>query len=512
MTRLATFAVLYMTAILLELVEPWRHPGPAVAAIVLLAVILAVGVTRVSFLVFLAATTAYYLAVDVPDVPNHVNIEIYCSILLMTGIVYSLARRREFPTDDDAFEMLRPILQGSLILIYALAGFAKLNTDFFDPRVSCAGAILAPLFETWAVTGTPKALVVFAAALPVADRLLISSGRGRHLTLRVRLAVLVLALTGAVAAFGLAPHLPPVVWAGATIAMAATVILWELGGGLLLAVPRLQAPIVAVSVVMHATLALIKYVDFSTLALALLFAFLPRPWFEVMSRPARLPWIGRPVQRVHLYLLLCLLSGLFAGLRQRLTAGLVFNLALLVLLWPVLSAAVAARPKPVWDGVPLSLARTPRWLLLFPALLLLHGLTSYLGLRTAGNFTMYSNLRTEGERSDHLLLGSNPLKRWGYQEDVVRFLEIDDARAEIGYAYKPLQGFALPVVEFRKLIYRWTRAKMTVPVTFEYRGQVHSSEDIVHDPVWRTAERDWEMRLMDFRVIQQEEGPNACRW
>jgi len=67
------------------------------------------------------------------------------------------------------------------------------------------------------------------------------------------------------------------------------------------------------------------------------------------------------------------------------------------------------------------------------------------------------------------------------------------------------------VVEFRKLIYRWTRAGMTVPVTLEYQGQVHSSEDIVHDPVWRTAERDWEMRLMDFRVIQ-EEGPNACRW
>jgi hypothetical protein len=69
----------------------------------------------------------------------------------------------------------------------------------------------------------------------------------------------------------------------------------------------------------------------------------------------------------------------------------------------------------------------------FPVLLLLHGLTSYLGLRTAGNFSMFSNLRTEGARSNHLLLGGNPLKLWGYQEDVVRFIRIDDRRARIGY-------------------------------------------------------------------------------
>jgi hypothetical protein len=175
-----------------------------------------------------------------------------------------------------------------------------------------------------------------------------------------------------------------------------------------------------------------------------------------------------------------------------------------VLLWPVLSAALAARPRPVWAGVPLSLARTPRWLLVFPALLLLHGLTSYLGLRTVGNFTMYSNLRTEGERSDHLLLGSNPLKLWDYQEDVVRFLRIDDARAEIGYAYKPLQGYALPVVEFRKQIYRWTRAGMTVPVTFEYRGRCVRARTSCPTRCGARPSATERLRLMDFRVIQEE--------
>ena len=35
--------------------------------------------------------------------------------------------------------------------------------------------------------------------------------------------------------------------------------------------------------------------------------------------------------------------------------------------------------------------------------------------------------------------------------------------------------------------------------------------NIVTDPVWRTPERTWAMRLMDFRMIQPE-GPNRCRW
>jgi len=94
---------------------------------------------------------------------------------------------------------------------------------------------------------------------------------------------------------------------------------------------------------------------------------------------------------------------------------------------------------------------------------------------------------------------------------VVRFIRIDDRRAGIGYQYQPLEGNLLPVVEFRKLIFAWTTAGATIPMTFEYRGTIHSTQDIVNDPVWRTRARDWEMRLMDFRVIQPD-GPNACRW
>ena len=142
-------------------------------------------------------------------------------------------------------------------------------------------------------------------------------------------------------------------------------------------------------------------------------------------------------------------------------------------------------------------------MLVFLVLLFLYGMTPYLGLRTTGNFTMFSNLRTEGTSSNHLLLSSNPIKVWDYQEDVVQFMEIRHGRG--------LKGKSLPVVEFRKAIYKWTQAGQTVPLELEYRGEIYSTEDIVKDPVWSTEKRNWEMMLLDFRDIQPE-GPNQCRW
>ena len=513
MTTFSTFALLYMTALFLELAEKWTYPLFTLVILLLAALLVWTGITRVTFLIFLVLTTSHFLLVQFPDVANHVNVAIHCNVLMMVGVVYSLVRSREFPTDDDGLELLRPLLQLSMILVYALAGFHKLNADFFNPAVSCVADLLGDLtrMARSRVAGVPTRLVLLAGILLLVHALLSARSARRSVPPIVRVGALGTALLVAVLAFKLAQAVPPAAITTAILAMAAVVILWELIGGLLLSVPRLQAPVLAFSWAMHATLALIGFVDFGAFALALLFTFVPRPYRDFLDVRVRMPLLGRPVHRAHLYFALCVLAGVSAGLGRRLIGGLLFNLAALVFIWPIVSVAVSPSPSPAWTGVPITGRLRPRWMLVFPVLLLLHGLTSYLGLRTAGNFSMFSNLRTEGAHSNHLLLGGNPLKLWGYQEDVVRFIWIDDRRAGIGYQYQPLEGSLLPVVEFRKLIYQWTRAGATVPLTFEYRGTIHSTSDIAHDPAWRTPAPDWEMRLMDFRVIQPD-GPNACRW
>jgi hypothetical protein len=511
MTNFSTFALLYMTALFLELAERWTYPAFTLVVLLLAALFIRVGITRVTFLIFLIVTTSHFLLVQFPDVANHVNVAIYCNVLMVIGIGYSLARGREFPTDDDGLELLRPLLQVSLILVYALAGFHKLNADFFNPAVSCVADLLGDLSRMTRsrVAGVPTRLVLLAGILLLVHALLSARSSRRLLAPLVRLGVLGATLLASVLVFTLGSAIPRSTMATAILAMAVIVMLWELIGGLLLSVPRLQAPVLAFSWTMHATLALIGFVDFGAFALALLFTFVPRPYRELLQ--ARIPIAGRAVPRGQLYFALCVLAGISAGLGRRLIGGILFNLAALVFIWPIISVAVSPSPRLAWTGVPITRRRTPLWMFALPLLLLLHGLTSYLGLRTAGNFSMFSNLRTEGASSNHLLLGGNPLKIWGYQEDVVRFIRIDDRRARIGYQYQPLEGSLLPVVEFRKLIYAWTEAGAAIPMTFEYRGRIHSTRDITHDPVWRTPARAWEMRLMDFRVIQRD-GPNACRW
>jgi hypothetical protein len=295
-----------------------------------------------------------------------------------------------------------------------------------------------------------------------------------------------------------------------TVGMTLTVLTWELIGGVLLAFPWLQAPLLAFSGIMHATLALIGFVDFGALAVALLYAFVPRPYAALIDSGVRLPLVGSTVHRAHLYLAINVLGSVAPGPNRPVVAGVLFNLAALVLIWPMLARLAGPLARPAWGGVSLASRLTPRWMFLLPGVLVLYGFMPYVGLRTAGTVSMFSNLRTEGAVSNHLLLRRNPLKIWDYQEDVVRFRAIDDRAARIGYQYQKLQGNALPVVEFRKLIYAWTRAGAKVPMTFEYRGAVHSTCDIVTDPVWQTRGRDWEMRLLDFRVIQPA-GPNRCR-
>jgi len=511
MTPFSIFALLYMTAIFLELAEKWTYPLYTSTVLLLVVLVLATRVTRVTFLVFLAVTTAHFLLVQFPDVANHVNVAIYGNVLMMVGIVYSLARRQDFPTDDDCFEMLRPLLQATMVLVYFLAGFHKLNADFLEPTISCVGNTLDRLLGVARsrTIGVPLGIVLLGGSLVPAYRLLSRSPLRRYGPVFTGAGAIALGIAAALLL--LRPELPAGARTMAVLGMAGLVILWELVGGPMLAVPRLQAPLLAFSWTMHATLALIGFVDFGALALALLFTFVPRPYLDMLTTRVRVPVIGLAVQRAHLYFAMCVLAGISSGLDNRLASGLIFNLSALVLIWPLLSALAAPASRQAWTGVPLSSRMTPRWLFIFPALLFFHGVTSYLGLRTAGNFSMFSNLRTEGARSNHFLLGNNPLKLWGYQEDVIRFIRINDRQAGIGYQYQPLQGNQLPVVEFRKLIYLWTRAGKIVPLTFEYRGKIHSTEDIANDPAWRTGARNWEMALLDFRSIQSE-GRNRCRW
>lgn len=521
MSPFSMFALLYMTAYFVE-VDPAGHEAQgmqgqifALASVLVITIIILTGITRVKFLVFLILATAILLIDRFPDVPNHVNIMIYCNILLIVAMIYSFARYRGSATDNDYFEMVRPVLRASLILVYCLAGFHKLNSDFLNPQVSCAGAMLSKMLDVGSLV-TSNIFSASAAFVLAAGALFILWKRisGTYfVTSRLRVYALLLILGAGVVLCSalLFLDIPADLLLAIVLATAVFTILWELIGGLLLTIPKFQAPMLLVFGTMHAVLAMTGFNDFSALAFSLLFTFIPSSYYPMINSYVNLRFPRLRIHRAHAYFIINLLGailsgGLLTGTRIQYfqqVSGLSFILAALIFTWPILSMIFSSSRRPVWGGVPVLNRHMPKFMFVFLVLLFLYGMTPYLGLRTAGNFTMFSNIRTEGTFSNHLLLRSNPTKVWGYQEDVVRFMEIRRARH--------LKGNSLPVVEFRKAIYEWTQAGQTVPLELEYRGEIYSTEDIVKDPVWRTEKRNWEMMLLDFRVIQSE-GPNQCRW
>ena len=515
MTRFAVFATLYMMALYLEPAEHWDYPVFTGGLLVLGGVLLVLGLTRRTLPILLVVATVQPLVTEFPDVANHVNVEIACNLLLIVAIAYSLAHRDRYPTDDDCFELVRPVLQVTMIVIYIMAGFAKLNSDFFNPTVSCVGDMMRDLRRVAGIRvpllHLPAGPFLIAGVGLVAAALVTTRGPGQAVRPSTRAGAFGLVVAPGVLTLGLAPGAPAKAAALAILVLSCIVILWELVGGMLLTVPRFQGALLAFCWMMHATLSFIGFVHFGALAFAMLFTFVPAPYMDLMTSAMRVPLLDRTVPRPYVFFAINALAGIVSGLGEKLPAAILFNVSALVILWPVLRAVAAQAPRPSWPGVAVGHRLTPRWLYLAPALLVLHGLTSYVGLRTAGNFTMFSNLRTEGPRSNHLLLGGNPLKVWGYQEDVVHFTAFEDRLVPPGYKGQSLVGQELPVVEFRKWIYRWTEAGAVVPMTLTYRGQTYHTANIVADPVWRTPRRDWAMTLMDFRLIQPE-GANRCRW
>jgi hypothetical protein len=514
-TRFATFATLYMVALYLEPAERWLHPIFTGLLLVLMLAVLAAGITRWTLPIVLVPATLQPLLTQFPDVANHVNVEIACSVMLLLAIGYSFAHRDRFPTDDDCFELVRPVLQVTMVALYVMAGFAKLNTDFLNPAVSCVGDMMHDLRTVAGIRvpllHLPAGPFLVAGVGLVAAALVTTRGTGRPVRPIARAGTFGLIVAPGILTLGLAPVAPAKAAALAILAMSCIVILWEFVGGMLLTVPRFQGPLLAFCWMMHATLSFIGFVHFGALAFAMLFAFLPAQYMDLMTGGVRLPVVNRLAPRAYVCFALAAIAGVVSGLHERLPAAILFNLATLVMLWPVLRSLAASAPRPAWPGTPIGNRLTPAWLYALPVLLVLHGLTGYVGLRTAGNFTMFSNLRTEGRQSNHLLLGTNPLKVWGYQEDVVHFTSFDKRLSPPSYEGQSLEGQELPVVEFRKWIYGWTEAGAVVPMTFVYRGQAYRTPNIVADPVWRTPQRSWGMRLMDFRIIQPE-GPNRCRW
>jgi hypothetical protein len=382
---------------------------------------------RRTYLLALAALVEFlFIQQGMPETANHLLFEGFVCFtwLFALSMAAGAARLRRVPWRQvwDGDESGRHPLQGSLLplsagflLLYWMSVLHKLNYDFIDPDVSCASYMYRRVSE----------LLPFLPRARWAEHVSIWG------TLLAEASVPVLLLHRRTWRFGLVA---------------------ALGFHLLLGFDPTPG-----------------IYSFTGLLYALFILLLPGTFVDTAGRQLEL--LGARVGR--------------SALLYPRIAGVVLWISILVysstrddrwsfsagfpvyLLWALLVASaylITLFRTPALDAR--SVVRTPAWLWILPGLVVLNGMSPYLGLRTQLSFSMFSNLRTEGGRSNHLFMPRLATLE-PYEDDLIEIVDSSDPSFQ---ALKQEQ-LLLPYFEFKYMVN--DNESDELRITYLHNGQEH---------------------------------------
>ena len=394
------FALLFAVAVLLHIVwppvfqiHPTFRPPPTwlLTGLVLAAVAVIHRPASVGRLLCLAAVQILDIAYFLPFVPNHWLLTGILSLgILGAAAAVSLSDGRPAVQLGTVYQALTPSVRTSAAIFYFFTFFHKLNTDFLNPDVSCA----VRFFEQ------------------------------------------------TISPFGLAA-LPGVGWLAILATLAAELLL-AVG----LAMPRWRQAACMLGVGFHMLLALDAphiFYNFSAVMFAVLWVCLPA---STAAEAARQIGIAPRYPFLSVYLLLVLLCWALPAYSWKLMAygfsalWLAYSLSLLtraglgqrrnLFLFARAARRSSPPPSPAAPVEPFQGRCYAGVLLLLPALVLLNGLSPYLGLKTRTAWQMYSNLNLSPYDSNHYLIPYS-LDVGGFMADAVRLTATTDPTLESQY-------------------------------------------------------------------------------
>ena len=473
----ALLALLYAVAILLHIVWPGvflQLPPPfaplppwLLSGLVLAAVAVIHRPDSVGRLLCLAIVQLLDVAYYLPVVPNHWLLTGIVSLAILGAAVVVVLRAGRVAVElGELYQTLTPPVRISAAIFYFFTFFHKLNADFLNPDVSCA----VRFFEQTLAPFAPLGL----AALPGVGVAVIWATLAAELFLAVGLAV---------------PR-----WRQAACLLGA-------GFHLLLA---LDAPHI--------------FYNFSAVMFAVLWVCLPA---------SRAAWIARQqggrFGRWHFlggYALIVGLAWWFPAEAGRVTAfgfsGLWFAFALTLLSRAgllgrcnMLQLARATRRSRTRPTPPAPIAARPRRriagvLLLLPALVLLNGLSPYLGLKTRTAWQMYSNLNLAADDSNHYLIPYS-LDVGGFLADSVRILATSDPVLSTEYVQT---GRRITWFELRRYVAQHSVKELTYVRPARAAGPFGPAEE-------ETPRKTLGRAVLEKMLIFQPLGPQAgalCNW
>lgn len=459
--RFAIFAFLAALAVVVDHVRLATLTSPLRAATVIAAAAVMHRPASARRFLALVALLTMSLWQRLPRIDNLQMLLLLLGVTLLATFAVAAGRARGLPAGPGWMAEFEPLVRAATVAVYALTFWHKLNHDFLAPERSCGVFLWDNMrAQDW----MPGALLPPGAALA------------------------------------------PLLIYG-TLAL-------EAGIPLLLAFARTARAGIAVALGFHYLLGLARFYEFSTMALALLFLFAPPA-----ATPALVAW-WRRTDRRRLLLAAAALAALFAvaasvqsvllwdpSIPLRRNVRVVGHLVLAYGWW--LSAIpIALFLRQLWrlpaDAAPPRPRFAPSHPLLAaaPLLVVLNGISPYLGFKTEHSFAMYSNLRTEGGSSNHLLLPA-PLALAGYQRELVRVLETTDRRL----AKASRGGQPVPFAVVRRVAHFGGEPDAPARIVYERDGVVYEVPPLDADPALRRP-NVWERKLLHFRDVQA--SPVAC--
>jgi len=375
--------------------------------------------------------------------------------ILVTGAWMLATGRLRGDGGPSVLQAAAPALRAELVVVYLLAALHKLNADFLDPESSCVTMLLRDPVQQ---------------ALPL--KFLPSAPDG----------ILVPAIHG-------------------TLLVEATIpfLLW---------MRRARAAGAALALLFHSFISSGPRNGFSAFAIVvfpLLVLFMSEDCAARLVGTARglQRWLSAgPTGRLGPVLALLGLLLLSASAHK---LGMVrlfpFWITLDLLVLAFFAGEVIHHRGDIGDPSPGFFDVESTVLAVMPILLLVNGLSPYLGLKTETSFAMISNLRTEGAHPNSLVVPGET-KLFGLQDDLVEVKEtsVPELLPYVG------KGLRLPFFHLRSLLTPHPAASLVF---------VRDGREIRIDRVDR--HRDllppvpaWQRRLMPFRAVEAD-GPQRCR-
>jgi len=407
-------------------------------------------VKKLVFILFLISSSLFQ-AYHFPQIANHSTLQLFINIFLLTKIFY----KRNEPCENVIFQQ-KNILCYFLVWVYFIAGFHKLNIDFFNPDVSCANWYLNKLGH----------ILGFTKTTPFGFT-------------EVNLPVLI-------------KNINPYFVVASEI----------LGAALLLTYRKIG---LFIFIIMHSFLAFGGFADFSAIAFSILICFLPMDLLKSFYK------VNGHIKFAVFSVLTSVLAILFNYdfiLRSMETHNFKFILGVGFMLsispiFPIFYKGLPSLSKVNFTKLNLSKIN-----IIFIITLVVFSINPYLGLSTAGTFSMFSNIKTENGLNNHYIMpNSQAFDYQKYNVEVISYEPdylINRFSNEYMYPYKLFKSLLRDYLEEPDKHYN---------IKFKVNGKIMSlNEKTLPNSHWVKYNSWLERYYLNFRSFNKSPTPNTCKW